>query len=310
MSQLWTLQAKTNSQKMNHVKEILAKDQKPQSVDELLALLGHADRRIRQQAQFALVARGESKALRALATNRKAELLPRLHSLWGLGQLKHRDSDLLTSLCADDSDELRAQAARWAGELGFDPDNRIPIMLRDPSPRVRLMAGIACGKLNSKNALGALEELIVSAENKEPLLRHAGVTGLVGVATPRELETFVRHPSEAMRIAAVVSLRRLKGFKELTSFINDASPQVMSDAVRAIYDEADAQTFSEHPKSLYAVAGSLDPQHPSAVNVRAIAANRRLGTFASAKRISRFLASPSLSRALRIQALYALESWP
>ena len=310
MSQLWTLQANANSQKMNHVKEILAKDQKTQSVDELLALLGHADRRIRQQAQFALVARGESKALRALATNRKAELLPRLHSLWGLGQLKYRDSDLLTILCDDDSDELRAQAARWAGELGFDPENRIPIMLRDPSPRVRLMAGIACGKLNSKNALGALEELIVSAENKEPLLRHAGVTGLVGVATPRELETFVRHPSEAMRIAAVVSLRRLKGFKELTSFINDASPQVMSDAVRAIYDEADAQTFLAYPKSLSAVAGSLDPQHPPAVNVRAITANRRLGTFASAKRISRFLASPSLSRALRIQALYALESWP
>jgi len=310
MSQLWTLQAVTDTQKMIQVKAILAKDLKKQTVDELLELLGHTDCRIRQQAQFALVARGESKALRVLATDRKAEFLPRLHSLWGLGQLKHRDPDLLAVLCADDSDELRAQAARWAGELGFDPENRIPVMLRDPSPRVRLMAGIACGKLNSKNALGALEELIVSAENKEPVLRHAGVTGLVGVATPRELETYVGHPSEAMRIAAVVALRRLRGIKELTAFINDASPQVMSDAVRAIYDEAEPQTFVEHPKSLAAVAAALDPQHPAVVNVRAIAANRRLGTFASAKRISGFLANPNLGRALRIQALYALESWP
>tara|TARA_Y100000739_G_scaffold157562_1_gene136140 strand:- start:106 stop:1839 length:1734 start_codon:yes stop_codon:yes gene_type:complete len=219
------------------------------------------------------------------------------------------DSDFLAVLCADESDEMRAQAARWAGELRFDPENRIPIMLRDPSPRVQLMAGIACGKLKSKNALGALEELIVSAKNKDPILRHAGVAGLVGVATLRELESFVSHPSEAMRIAAVVALRRLGSINELTKFIKDDSPQVMSDAVRAIYDEAETQTFSDHPKSLSVIAGALDPQHPSSVNFRAIAANRRLGNFDSAKRISAFLAHPNLSRTLRIQALYALESW-
>jgi len=309
MSQLWTLEANKNTQKMIHVKDILAKDQKKQNIDELLKLLGHTDRRIRQQAQFALVARGESKALRILATNHKAELLPRLHSLWALGQLKYKDSDFLTVLCADESDEMRAQAARWAGELRFDPENRIPIMLRDPSPRVQLMAGIACGKLKSKNALGALEELIVSAKNKDPILRHAGVAGLVGVATLRELESFVSHPSEAMRIAAVVALRRLGGINELTKFIKDDSPQVMSDAVRAIYDEAETQTFLDHPKSLSVIAGALDPQHPSSVNFRAIAANRRLGNFDSAERIFAFLAHPNLSRTLRIQALYALESW-
>ena len=125
----------------------------------------------------------------------------------------------------------------------------------------------------------------------------------------RELESFVSHPSEAMRIAAVVALRRLGGINELTKFIKDDSQQVMSDAVRAIYDEAETQTFSDHPKSLSVIAGALDPQHPSSVNFRAIAANRRLGNFDSAKRISAFLAHPNLSRTLRIQALYALESW-
>lgn len=310
MSQLWTLQAANHTQEMIHVKEILAKDLKQQNVDKLLELLGHTDRRIRQQAQFALVARGEIKAMRNLAMNRKAELLPRLHSLWGLGQLKHNDSDLLAMLCADDNDEMRAQVARWAGELSFDPENRIPAMLRDSSPRVRLMAGIACGKLKSTNALTALEELIVSAENKDPILRHAGIMGLVGVATLRQLEDFVDHPSEAMRIAAVIALRHLGGIKELTKFIKDDSPQVMSDAIRAIYDEAQTQTFLDHPKSLSVIAEALNPQHPPAVNVRAIAANRRLGTIVSAKRISTFLANPNLSHNLRIQGLYALESWP
>ena len=181
---------------------------------------------------------------------------------------------------------------------------------RDSSPRVRLMAGIACGKLKSTNALTALEELIVSTENKDPILRHSGIMGLVGVATLRQLEDFVDHPSEAMRIAAVIALRHLGGIKELTKFIKDDSPQVMSDAIRAIYDEAQTQTFLDHPKSLSVIAEALNPQHPPAVNVRAIAANRRLGTIVSAKRISTFLANPNLSHNLRIQGLYALESWP
>ena len=309
MSQLWTLQAANHTQEMIHVKEILAKDPKQKNVDKLLELLGHTDRRIRQQAQFALVARGEIKAMRNLAMNRKAELLPRLHSLWGLGQLKHNDSDLLAMLCADENDEMRAQVARWAGELSFDPENRIPAMLSDSSPRVRLMAGIACGKLKSTNALTALEELIVSTENKDPILRHSGIMGLVGVATLRQLEDFVDHPSEAMRIAAVIALRHLGGIKELTKFIKDDSPQVMSDAIRAIYDEAQTQTFLDHPKSLSVIAEALNPQHPPEVNVRAIAANRRLGTIVSAKRISTFLANPNLSHNLRIQGLYALKSW-
>ena len=182
-------------------------------------------------------------------------------------------------------------------------------MLRDSSPRVRLMAGIACGKLKSTNALTALEELIVSTENKDPILRHSGIMGLVGVATLRQLEDFVDHPSEAMRIAAVIALRHLGGIKELTKFIKDDSPQVMSDAIRAIYDEAQTQTFLDHPKSLSVIAEALNPQHPPEVNVRAIAANRRLGSFVSAKRISAFLANPNLSHNLRIQGLYALKSW-
>ena len=49
MSQLWTLQAGTDTQKMVQVKAILAKGFNKQTVVELLALLGHTDRRIRQQ---------------------------------------------------------------------------------------------------------------------------------------------------------------------------------------------------------------------------------------------------------------------
>jgi quinoprotein glucose dehydrogenase len=309
-SQLWALQASKETTGMVEVKALLAKGFSSFKVDQLLSFLGHADRRIRLESQFELANRKETKSLRAKAIDSKSALLPRLHALWGLGQLKARDRDLLKLICQDKDAEMRAQAARWAGDLGFDPDNLVPGLLRDPSPRVRLMAGIACGKLMSKDALEPLTKLIVDAGNKETVLRHAGIFGLAGAVSPRELKSLSEHSSEALRIAAVVALRRQGAFDELTAFLNDASPQVMSDAMRAIYDEASPQTFNDHPNILTALATSLDPSRPAPVNVRAIAANRRLGTIEAGRRVAAFLTTPKLDPALRVEALYSLESWP
>jgi hypothetical protein len=172
------------------------------------------------------------------------------------------------------------------------------------------MAGIASGKLKSKGALDSLTKLIIEADNRETVLRHAGICGLVGTATPSELKGLFSHSSEALRIAAVVALRRQKAFEELMAFLDDPSPQVMSDAVRAIYDEASPQTFTDHPDVLSALAKCLHPSRPAPVNVRAIAANRRLGTIEAARRVVAFLVTPKLDPALRIEALYSLESWP
>lgn len=309
-SQLWALQASKETTGMAEVKALLAKGFSSYRVDQLLDFLGHADRRIRLESQFELANRKETKSLRAKAIDSKSALLPRLHALWGLGQLKARDRDLLKLICQDKDAEIRAQAARWAGDLGFDPDNLVPGLLRDPSPRVRLMAGIACGKLRSKNAMEPLTKLIVDAGNKETVLRHAGIFGLAGSASPRDLKSLSEHSSEALRIAAVVALRRQGAFDELTAFLDDASTQVMSDAMRAIYDEASPQTFNDHPNVLTALAATLDPSRPAPVNVRAIAANRRLGTIEAARRVAAFLTTPKLDPALRVEALYSLESWP
>jgi putative heme-binding domain-containing protein len=96
----------------------------------------------------------------------------------------------------------------------------------------------------------------------------------------------------------------------LTEFLQDESPQVRSDAVRAIYDEATAETFSEHPEILKQLAVLLAPHQPTPVNVRAIAANRRLGTNEAAQRIAAVLSSPQLDSTTQIESLYALQSWP
>ena len=133
---------------------------------------------------------------------------------------------------------------------------------------------------------------------------------MAGTATPSELKGLSGHSSGALRTAAVVALRRQRAFEELTAFLDDPSPQVMSDAVRAIYDEASPQTFNDHPDVLDALANCLHPSRPAPVNVRAIAANRRLGTLEAAQRLAAFLVTPKLDLALRVEALYSLESWP
>lgn len=95
---------------------------------ELVALLSHPDRRVRQEAQFALVA---NSALDELIDAAKTEenQLARIHAIWGLGQLgrtrgdherppsqRHLNQAALLSLVFDDDPEIRAQACRALGE--------------------------------------------------------------------------------------------------------------------------------------------------------------------------------------------------
>ncbi|MCH1493630.1 MAG: HEAT repeat domain-containing protein, partial [Rubripirellula sp.] len=307
-SQLWALQGEETTQ-ASFVNQLLAGGTNSLSIEQLLELLSHVDRRVRQQAQFELVKRQRVDELVTLAANPQVGILPRLHSLWGLGQLEHRDSRLLAALLCDESSEIRAQTARWSGELRFDPDNLIAKLLLDDSPRVRLHAAIACGKLASRDSFSALCDLIEKANNDDPVLRHAAVLGLSGTATPLVLQGLSGHSSEAVRIAAVSALRRQGAAVQLAKFLNDPSPQVRSDTVRAIYDDATALTFEQHPTLLKQLARLLDANEPVAVNVRAIAANRRLGGGEAAMRITQVLDAPQLDSTTKLQALYALQSW-
>jgi quinoprotein glucose dehydrogenase len=59
------------------------------SIDELTTLLAHADRRVRQEAQFALVEKHASTPLAKAARSAESQFA-RLHAVWGLGQLARR----------------------------------------------------------------------------------------------------------------------------------------------------------------------------------------------------------------------------
>ena len=73
--------------RVREVKTLLAQGVTSRPAEALAGLLTHADMRIRQEAQFELAGRGEDgwKTLVRIA-GAGAEILPRIHALWGLEQ--------------------------------------------------------------------------------------------------------------------------------------------------------------------------------------------------------------------------------
>ena len=83
------------------VKRLLAEGFDRRSNGELAHLLEHVDKRVRQEAQFALAERGQGlvATLRGVADQGKNRLA-RLHAIWGLGQIGRRDATALEPVLA------------------------------------------------------------------------------------------------------------------------------------------------------------------------------------------------------------------
>ena len=72
--------------------------------------LGHADQRVRLDAQWELAARKKWELLQTIAKHSAAPQLARIHALWGLSQGKQFDEALFTTLTTAKDPEIRAQA--------------------------------------------------------------------------------------------------------------------------------------------------------------------------------------------------------
>ena len=174
---------------IQEVKKLLAGDWSKLSTDELIKLLEHADRRVRQEAQFELAKRGDSKDLTNLALNGKNQLA-RIHALWGMGQIGAK-SDLkgqqvlaLVNLFADPDAEIRAQAAKTLGDLtSVNCDDDLIRQLKDENPRARFFAAVALGKRKTSEAFAPLLKMVAENNDEDPFLRHAAIMGLVGCAS-------------------------------------------------------------------------------------------------------------------------------
>lgn len=221
-------------------KELLAKGVASRGDAELVDLLAFPDRRVRQSAEFELVARGDrGRAALEGAAKRAPDLRARLHALWGLGVLARKSggsTDVLLASLTDDEGEVRAQAARVLGDLrearAFPP---LLARLTDDSPRVRFHAAIALGRLANPSAFQAVVQLVRETKDGDPVLRHAAIFALAGCGRAESLVTLGTESDVNVRIAAVVALRR-HASPLVARFLADFDPLVQTEAARAIDD--------------------------------------------------------------------------
>jgi quinoprotein glucose dehydrogenase len=287
---------------------LLAEDFGRRSVGDLQQLLAHPDKRVRLKAQFALVDRSANNALLASARESDQQLA-RIHALWGIGQLARRNvrrAEPLTGFLGDPDAEIRAQAAKLIGDVRYAraADALMPL-LRDESARVRFFAAEALGRIGHRAAVEPLIEMLAENDDRDVYLRHAGSLALARIGDAEPVLALADHPSRAVRIAAVVALRRLQ-HPGVARFLGDADEYVVTEAARAINDDASIEA------ALPALARLLE--QPRFTNEpllrRVINANVRVGTPEAAQRLAVFATRDAAPEPLRVEAVAALGVLP
>lgn len=288
-------------------KQILNEGFGNRSLKELSHFLENEDMRIRMGAQFQLVRQNEFQNLQDVALH-SANLLARIHAIWGLGQLARVNPDrgeAIVPFLKDSEEEVRSQAAKVLGDAKISAaKSDLLQLLSDPSSRPRYFAAEALGKLLAKEAFTPLVESLGALNGKDPHMRHGLILALSRVATEEQLEELSQHASSHTRIGAVVALRRQKSSK-VTAFLHDTDSLVRTEAARAIHDDEGI------PAAIPNLAESLlDSYNEIPFAIRAINANLKLGTQEAANRLAKYADNPNHPLYLREDALWALSHWP
>ena len=288
--------------------KLIADGMAKRSVDELAGLLAHPDQRVRQAAQFELAAKGPAAApALAKAAQSGPNRLARLHAIWGLGQVAEKNANAagpLLPLLADQDSEVRAQAAKVIGDrkLAAAGDQLIA-QLKDANARARYHAALALGKIGHAPAVDPLCAMLAENNDQDPILRHGGVMGLAGCAKPEQLAAKAGDGNVAVRIGAVVALRRQQS-PLIAVFLKDADEGVVLEAARAINDAP----INDAMPALGAALANKALKNPRILE-RAVNANYRLGTADHARALAAFAAESTAPEPARKDALDALGDW-
>ncbi|MBI1249445.1 c-type cytochrome [bacterium] len=296
------------------VKELLPTDFSTKSDEQLTKLIGHADRRVRMKAQFALAAAEKLDVLKSIAADTDQPQLARLHAIWGIGQIADKQSkiaervktvQLLSDTLVNDKDaEVRAQVGRVLGELKVIYG--LPKLLEDDNPRVQYFAMIGLGNAgphgDPNQVIDRVAAILAKNADQDPVLRHGGIMAFTGMRHLQSLADLANHPSVSVRLAAVVALRRLES-PSVVRFLSDGNELVVLEAVRAIHD-------LPMEKAMPQTARLIDAGWKNdALLRRVLNANFRLGEAENAAALARFATRSDMPEAMRLEALAMLESW-
>lgn len=307
---IWKLDGSgANSPERKDVARLLPEDFSKHDDTKLGELLKHADKRIRQKAQFELALRDDDgyEVFKNTIT-KKENQLARIHSIWGISQLAQKDisrMDILIPLLKDGDEEIRAQAARWIGELRYKKaaTSLIPV-LADTNARVKFFAAEALGRIAYHDAFNPLVKLLEENNDEDTYLRHAASIALARIGNAEALATLSIHPSDAVRMGAVIALRRLS-HEGVQKFLTDKNEYIVTEAARAINDDLSIQ------KALPALGNILTTTtfRNEPLIRRAINANLRVGTQQGIQNLLTYSAAAKNPAAMRAEAVAALSTW-
>ncbi|MEM6348242.1 MAG: PVC-type heme-binding CxxCH protein [Bacteroidota bacterium] len=303
---IWKLAATASHAAKAATQTALQKDLSDASIEALKDMLADADMRVRLRGQFALVQRQESEAFQQVLQE-QSTTFPRLHAIWGLGQLlrsKTMGYDKLVPYLKDSDPHIRANCAKVLGEAKAMKTAAFLLpLITDNNPNVQYRTIEALGKLEALAAYQPLIKLLETTGDSDPHLRHTIAYALSKMDTESSLHGLYLHPSAAVRMGAVLGLRH-KRSASLQLYLNDSDPLVSLEAARAIHDDLSVE------EAMPALAMVLDsiPSENEAFLRRVINANLRLGTEDAAYRLAQFIQSDA-PLAMRQDALWALGYW-
>ena len=272
-------------------------------------MLGNPDMRVRLKAQFELAKRGEKGFTRFKEIFKAGNpQLARVHAIWGVSQLARTDKKyaaVLLPLLQDADPEIRAQAAKWLGDMRYrEAGNALMPLLWDTASRARFFAAEALGRIRYEPAIQPLIECLRQNDDQDAYLRHAGCLALARIGKAAPVAALANSPSKALRIAAVVALRHLSS-PAIAPFLRDADEFVATEAARAVNDDLSIK------EALPALGDLLNttPFTNEALVRRAINANSRIGSDAALQTLMRYAQKESAPEKMRAEAIEALSVW-
>jgi quinoprotein glucose dehydrogenase len=276
---------------------------------KLSDLLANQDQRIRQKAQFALVRRdinGFKVFQKTLEESQNQ--LAKVHAIWGLGMLAKTKPRFATPLllCLDETDaEVLTQTLKTLGEIKYPLAlDKVSSHLTHASARVRFYAAEAVGKLGNKSSIPALLKVLENNNDADIYLRHAAVMALSRLKAEEEMASLVSNPNKALRLAAVLVLRRLHSEK-LALFLKDTEENIATDAARAIHDDLSVPVVL--PNLVACLNNSKFKNEP--LIRRALSAAQRVGDETSLQEVLKYSKTPDITDDLRAEAIAILGTW-
>lgn len=294
---------------------------------ELVNFLRHPDARVRLFSQLALTRKNDALAQLTEATLSSNPMV-RAHGIRGLGiivrcgALPEPFNDFaaipsgdamggalgrLTALTEDQDAQIRCEALHALASARDDaPDLNLGLLLDDDSPRVRYFAAQVVARRKLAGFFDPICEMLEKNANKDPWLRQAGAYALQQMAPDSSLlRALVDHESSAVRLAAVIGLRRIES-PDVEMFLGDADPLVADEAVRTVCD----LDLAEARPAVAAWFESKDAAKLTPVMLRRMMHNSfQIGDAGNAATILKLALDATVPDTLREEAFRLLGCW-